>query len=84
MRVKFVRGFVMKPFASSFFKRPVHPFYLAVGPGVEGLRKALLNAPLVAELADRVTARLRLVRQVAKLATVVRPYFRLVARRDTI
>ena len=46
-----VRGFVMKALDGRFLDRTVHPFYLAVGPRVRGLGKALLDAPLVAELA---------------------------------
>ena len=56
MRVEFFGGFVMKAFNRRFLHRAVHPFDLAVGPGVGGLGEALLDAPFVAELPERVTA----------------------------
>jgi len=70
-----VRGFVMKALDGRFLDRTVHPFYLAVGPRVRGLGKALLDAPLVAELSDRVAAQVGMLGHVPELQTVVSQQF---------
>ena len=61
----------MKALNGRFFDRAAHPFDLAVGPGVSWFGKALLNAPLVAELADRMAAHVEVMREISELNTVV-------------
>ena len=65
----------MKALGGRFLDRAVHPFYLAVGPRVRGLGKALLDAPLVAELSDRVAGQVGILGQVLELQTVVGQQF---------
>ena len=59
MRVKLVERLVMKTFNRDLFQRAVHPFDLAVSPRMDRLSEALLNGSFVAELAERMTAYLR-------------------------
>jgi len=54
--------------------RAIHAFDLAVGPGVSGLGKALLNTLLVAELTDRMAADLGMVGKISKLNPIVGQY----------
>ncbi len=75
MRVKLRARLVMESLNCGLLHRTIHPFHLAVGPGVRGLGKALLNALLVAELADRMAACLRVMGQVTELNAVVSQYF---------
>ena len=49
----------MKTFNRDLFQRAVHPFDLAVSPRMDRLSEALLNGSFVAELAERMTAYLR-------------------------
>ena len=65
----------MKAFNRGLFQRAVHPFDLAVGPGMGRLREALLNVPLIAELVERMTTYLGVVGQVTELNIIVGQYF---------
>ena len=65
----------MKAFNRGLFDRAVHALDLAVGPRVRGLGKALLDAPLVAELPDGVAAQVGVLGQVSELYTVVSQQF---------
>ena len=60
MRVKLVERLVMKTFNRDLFQRVVHPFDLTVSPRMGRLSEAMLNGPLVAELAERMTTYLRM------------------------
>ena len=53
MGVELIHSFVMKTLDGRIFDRATHPFYLAVGPRVHGLNRALLDATLVAKLSNR-------------------------------
>ena len=75
MRIKLFGRLVMKAFNRRLFQRAIHPFDLAVGPGVGRLGEALLNGPLLAELAERMATCLRMMGQVAELNTIIGPYF---------
>ena len=75
MGVELVGRFIMKALNRGLFERTIHPFHLAVGPGVGRLGKALLNAPRVTELPHRMAACLQVMWQIPELNTVVRQQF---------
>ena len=75
MRVELVRGFVMKALDGRLFDRAVHAFDLAVGPGVGRLGEALLDAPLVAELPDRMAPHVDMMREISELNPIVSQQF---------
>lgn len=61
----------MEALNRGLFKRAVHPFHLAIGLGMGWLRKALLNAPFVAELPHRMATHSGMMRQIAKQNTII-------------
>ena len=80
MRVELVRGFGMKALDCRFFDRAVHAFNLAVGPEVGRPDEALLDVPLGAELPNRVTACVGVMRPVMKRNTFAGQYFMCLVR----
>ena len=42
-------GFVVIPFHGSLFERTVHPFHLAIGPGMVGFGQAMVNPIFMAD-----------------------------------
>jgi len=70
--VELVGRLVMKALNRGLFKRTIHPFQLAVGPGAGRLGQALLNSPRVTELSHRMAPCLQMMRQISKLNTVER------------
>ena len=61
----------MKALNCGFLQGAIHPLHLAVSPGVGRLGEALLNSSLVAELPYRMATYLSMMRQIAKLNTIV-------------
>ena len=70
----------MKALDGRLFDRAVHPFDLAVSPGVGRLGEALLDTPLVAELPDGMAPHVDMMRQVTELNTVVGQQFMYLVR----
>ena len=75
MAVELVRRFIMKALDGRLFDCAVHPFDLAIGPGVGRLGEALLDTPLVAELPDGMAPHVDMMRQVTELNAVVGQQF---------
>ena len=69
--VELFRGLVMVALDGGFFNRAVHALDLAIGPGVRGLREAVLDAVLIAYAAKNVAPGSDLMGHVAKLGAVV-------------
>lgn len=56
---------------SGSFDRTVHPLYLAIGPRVSRFGKPVFNTKLLANTIKNMMTSIRLMRQVAKLDTIV-------------